>query len=930
MIRKGKEYVESKGRSLFYHYKEAQKIIWPREDHHRWSDLILSTACDNEVSTILGCSDSCKTWSISKFALTDYWCFPDSTLWLISTTEGRGSELRIWGAIKDLFNEGRRQVDWLAGNPVDYLKTITTDEIDSEKREARSLRRGLIVIPCFPSGTLVDTPTGTKRIEQLRVGDIVLNAVGGGRVKEIHSRISVSLVRVRLSDGRSIDCTEEHPFFTNRGWVKAVDLSRYDEVFSSNETVRLLRKKLQFKRSYKKVLLGRLQNLRAIKTMRAMRGIFPSVQSKERQISQWPFLWNGLRWQMGNRPQSSQNDYLEMQNLRKVDGVGSFHPQILFDRLSQCAHYHALRILRKGVRVNSGSTREETEAVLQSILCMERDAPSKTKEGHESDPGRVNSLEDVPGGDLEPSSQKRATTKEWIKKLVQDRRSFFRPETGCGDRRWRSSNSESYGERQGENGNLNRAWVDRVEILESRGDKRFDPSKGGYTVYNLEVEGHPSYSVNGVIVHNCKPGSIASGLAPYIGIKSGRLRHAGDETQVMGESHLNAYANWYGKEDFKGINAGNFMETDDPLGIAAEPENGWDSFEDTGKTQTWRGKFYRAAVVALDGRDSPNFDYPEQPNGRRRFPYMISKKKLDAVAETKGTNSWEWYSQCIGKPVKGMDIWRVLRKDFCQKHKAMDDVIWKGTPRTSMYSIDPAYGLGDRCVGRKLEFGEGIDGNQILLAHSPEIIPIAINTGIDAESQIAAFIYSRLDQLSIPPQNCFYDSFGRGTLGFSFSKVFGSVCPVPVDSGAQPSSRPVRFDLFVEERNGVRRLKRCDEHYTKFISELWFSVCEAIESEQMRGIDIETIREGCARKFTRNAHNKIEVEPKEDMKERLKRSPDLMDNLAIGVEGARRLGFKIQRLVAEEEEQEDTRWQWFKDMQNRQAEIRKKHSLSFR
>jgi hypothetical protein len=535
MIQKGAAFALANGRSIFYHYKEFFKIVWPEDDQHRWSDLVLRAFCENDITVIMGCSDSSKTDTMSKIVLADYWCFPDKTLWLVSTTEGRGSELRIWGHIKDLFNRGIRAGHDLAGNPIDYLKTITSDAIDEEHELARSLKRGIIVVPC-------------------------------------------------------------------------------------------------------------------------------------------------------------------------------------------------------------------------------------------------------------------------------------------------------------------------------------------------------------------KTGGVVSGLAPYIGIKAPRLRHCGDEIPAMSEAFLNAYANWYGKEDFKGLMAGNFMETDDPLGIAAEPIDGWDSFVDSGKTQTWKSRFYDAFVIALDGRDSPNFDQPGEP----KYKYLISKKKLDGVAKTKGVDSWEWYSQCIGKPVKGMDIWRVLTKGFCEKNHALEEIIWKGTPRVKLYALDPAYGLGDRCVGRVIEMGECGDGIERLRIGEPEVIPIKINIG-EPEEQIAQYVKARMDELSIPYENCYFDSFGRGTLSFAFAKIMGARCPVPIDSGQQPTKRPVRFDLFVEE-NGKLRLKRCDEHYTKFVSEGWFSVREAIESQQIRNLDLETIKEGQSRKFTRNNQAKIEVEPKDEMKKRLGKSPDLFDNVMIGVEGARRLGFQIIRL----------------------------------
>lgn len=552
MIRKGDVWLKSQGRSLFFHFKEAIKLIWPKDDHHRWTDLILQTYCENDVSVFLGCSDSTKSWTMSKIVLVDYWAAPDQTLSLVSTTEGRGAELRIWGAIKDLFNQGRERHDWLEGNPVDYLKTITTESVDDERREARSLRRGIIVVPC-------------------------------------------------------------------------------------------------------------------------------------------------------------------------------------------------------------------------------------------------------------------------------------------------------------------------------------------------------------------KTGGLVSGLAPYIGIKAPRLRHCGDELQAMSDAFLNAYSNWYGKSDFKGMMAGNFMQTDDPLGIASEPVDGWDTYVDTQKTQTWKGRFYGAAVVALDGRDSPNFDEP-MVNGRPKYPYLIGAKKLNAVRETHGEDSWQWWTMCVGKPVKGMDIWRVINRDFCRKHGASEDVTWKDTV-LGLYSLDPAYGGGDLCVGRRYEMGIDIRGKQMLWCGAPEIIPIKLTNEKDAEEQIAEYVYHRLNQLGIKPENCGYDSFGRGTLGNAFAKLFGSVCPVPIDSSAQASGRPVRFDLFVEDSNGGKRLKRADEHYRKAVTEYWFSVREAIESGQIRGLDKETISEGCARKFTRNRDNKLEIEPKEDYKERCQgRSPDRFDNLAIGVEIARQRGFRIENLAAKVEQKKGPDW----------------------
>lgn len=544
MIRMGAAKLKAVGSDLFTHFRNAQSLIWPEDDHHRWSDLALRSFTENEVTVLLGASDSNKTYSMARFILVDYWAFAEETLWLVSSTEYRGAELRIWGAIKDLFNRGKERYDWLAGTVLESMHAITTEDIDDDREFARSLRKGLILVPC------------------------------------------------------------------KRG-----------------------------------------------------------------------------------------NQYV--------------------------------------------------------------------------------------------------------------------------------------------------------------------------------------------------------GLSSFIGVKSPRLRHAGDEVQAMPEGFLNAYSNWYGKPDFKGIMAGNPSDIMDPLCTAAEPKEGWDAWIDTEKTQTWRSTFFDASVIAFDGRDSPNFDFP----GQLRYPYMISEKKLNAVAATFGKDSWQYYNQCIGKPnVHGVAN-RVISKQLCKEHRAFEEVVWNDGRITKLYCLDPAYGGIDRCVGRVLEFGKDVDGMDVINIGEPEIIPVSVKIAKQPEDQIAQFVYERAQSLDIEPENIAYDSFGKGTLGAAFARVFGERTPMPIDSGGPPSGRPVRFDLYVEETDKhtgrtKRRLVLANEYYSKRVSEMWFSVRELIEGDQARNLDTATMKEGCQRLFSIVKGNKVEVESKEDMIERIGYSPDLFDCLAIGVELARIRGFQIRRIGA--------------------------------
>ena len=142
------------GEGLYHHYKAAMSLCWPTDDWHRWAELFLREILANKITGILGSQNSGKTYSASKFALVDYWANPETTGILISSTDVRGLELRVWGTIKDLFNRAKDLWgDCLPGSVVDSLHAITTDKVD--KTHGRVLKKGIICIPCLQSGRYV-------------------------------------------------------------------------------------------------------------------------------------------------------------------------------------------------------------------------------------------------------------------------------------------------------------------------------------------------------------------------------------------------------------------------------------------------------------------------------------------------------------------------------------------------------------------------------------------------------------------------------------------------------------------------------------------------------------------------------------------------------------------------------------------------------
>ena len=390
---------------------------------------------------------------------------------------------------------------------------------------------------------------------------------------------------------------------------------------------------------------------------------------------------------------------------------------------------------------------------------------------------------------------------------------------------------------------------------------------GGLPVFNLEVAGHPSYCADGIVVHNC-----------------------------MGASFLSAFSNLQKNGEFKATILGNPTDMFDPLGKAAEPADGWDDHLEPDKTTTWRTKFMNGLCVNLIGTDSPNFDFPPD---KQPFKYLIDSKKIAATLTMFTKDSWEYYSQCVGVFKIGTMARRVLTRRVCEENGALrSDVVWDGE-RTRVHAVDAAYG-GDRCVGGWGEFGKDINGKMILHIHPQVIVPISLKSPKEPEEQIAEFVRRECEGNRIPPENMGHDSTGRGTLGTYLARVWSPMTN-PIEFGGQPTDRPVTSDMFIRDpKTGVRRLKLCKEHYVKFVTELWFTVRYAVEAGQIRGLSEEAMEEFCQREWDRVSGDRIEIETKGDMKERIGRSPDLADHVAILVEMARRKGFTISKVINEQ------------------------------
>lgn len=426
---------------------------------------------------------------------------------------------------------------------------------------------------------------------------------------------------------------------------------------------------------------------------------------------------------------------------------------------------------------------------------------------------------------------------------------------------------------------------------------------------------------NGICGVPCKKGGNYQGLGSFAGIKNKRVRMVADEMHLMPRIFIDAIANLNKNPDFKCLGLGNPKDTTDALGILCEPSaemGGWDGgMDQTPKTKTWPTRFDQGICLQLPGSDCPNMDVPEADPPP--FPFLITRQAIAADVKFYGIDSLQYTMMDEGRMPRGQGQRRVITRAMCMKFGALEQALWKSEKITKIGFLDAAYGAvgGDRCIFGQLNFGMDPNGQTILALVDTVLVPVSVNLPELPEDQIANFVKKQCEERGILPDHFGFDSTGRGTLVGAFARLWSSNIGL-VEFGGRPTERYVSDNIRVS----------CRDYYFNFVTELWFSVSLTIQSAQFRGLSEEVMNEGAMREWGIVGANKIQVEPKDKMKLKTGRSPDLFDALACGVEMARRKGFVIAKLSLQNPTQADETWK--QDLRDRVNRLNRKYSLTYR
>jgi hypothetical protein len=382
-----------------------------------------------------------------------------------------------------------------------------------------------------------------------------------------------------------------------------------------------------------------------------------------------------------------------------------------------------------------------------------------------------------------------------------------------------------------------------------------------------------------------KPGNEGdNALAAISGRKNENVIWIKDESQLMTNDTTLAEANLCTNPFCQIIDLGNapkegtqFYETAKPYGPGYE--DGYRSID----TNTATGWPTRSGYCEwFDGEKSPNLRY----EGKPPFRGIISR---DSIAEIErrsgGRDTPGFWVQVKGFPHSAEVADTVLTQDVIKLNLANTKAIWKGSPVKVLGGGDLGFRKdGDPCMAAFGKLGVCSDGVKRL-----EIEPHAVliapskDSRLSFEDQIALRFIEECDRRGCTEFELDISGDGGKIYGSCLKLSGGRINFIPTSFMGSPDDVPIG--------NGDTRL--CSEVYGKKVTQLWMNMRSAVIAGVIRGMSLQSAmtEQFCARKvIEQNSGKKQDVEKKDEMKKRIKRSPDDADSCVLLVNNARRHG----------------------------------------
>jgi hypothetical protein len=308
----------------------------------------------------------------------------------------------------------------------------------------------VIADECFHEDTLIDTHRGLIPIKNIVVGDLVKNCLGYSSVLEISSKRIKNTMSL-VYNGKKIHCSLNHPFLTSNGWVMSGKLKTGDLLVRTEESMRLV------------------QSTNGVE-------IFSENES---------FLRKELFSEMENVSKGNTRESLQSGGIEKNKFIESWEKKSKYFCSHETKEPYAFK-------------RNEAEGI---SLSEENGTQAKSTRWKwlRSYRTRKNSFILFLKNALEFLRAYKAKTGKWFSSELQNRLGVFRGEDS--DRSgWKFSRTPVSKKARCKENEFSRFY--RVESVEIQKQGSLGEFEDGY-FYDLRVGGHPSFTINGVLVHNC-------------------------------------------------------------------------------------------------------------------------------------------------------------------------------------------------------------------------------------------------------------------------------------------------------------------------------------------------------------------------------------------------------------------------------------------
>ena len=421
-----------------------------------------------------------------------------------------------------------REVDSADFRGIDTVREIRKQ---SQFRPLEGSCKVWLIDECFAPGTLVKLANGeNKQIECVQIGETVKNLQGIGTVKHVfQNKVHLNrVVKVILANGKELICSKDHKFLTSHGWKPAYKLNKKDLTFldNSNKFMHSNNSQIRSKNYAKKPSMFKMWKSIKEKSNQILLQSVPIYYDRETCSNGIQNLQNLWRRVYSKMVFSKNNMLKEMWEYIRGDKEGwgnSFFRNSKKDfRIAQNFTASKSRPSKSFVSIsfaknvrpsqsNEFTTQyrknEKYKTNKWNLTYMER-AP-----WWEWNPNRATNFVSACVGVVHRSScsYREFSWLEWISFQLQSR--YWKSGTQNSNRnRWQGTQRErSVLTRQEKRNEITRIGVDCVEIYQpGSNDQSFysiignkEKNQGFVIFYDLEIEGHPSYYANEILVHNC-------------------------------------------------------------------------------------------------------------------------------------------------------------------------------------------------------------------------------------------------------------------------------------------------------------------------------------------------------------------------------------------------------------------------------------------